>query len=135
MNHSLLTQKLKHYGIKGKTNAWIKDFLKDRLQAVVVEGVTSGDMSVRTGVPQGSVLGPSLFLIYINDLLSRVSSVSRLIFADDTFLHNKMKENTDRLKLQEDLANLESWESEWEMKFHPDKCYFLPIPRSQKHLK
>ena len=131
VNHSLLTQKLKHYGIKGKTNAWIKDFLKDRLQAVVVEGVTSGDMSVRSGVPQGSVLGPSLFLIYINDLPSRVSSVSRL-FADDTLLHNKIKENTDRLKLQEDLANLESWESEWEMKFHPDKCNVLPISRSRK---
>ena len=117
--------------IKGKTNIWIQNFLKDRLQAVVVEGEVSSDVKVKSGVPQGSVLGPSLFLIYINDLPSRVSSMSRL-FADDTLLHNKTSENSGRQTMQQDLKNLESWENQWEMKFHPDKCNVLPITRNRK---
>ena len=131
VNHSLLIHKLSHYGVKGCTNAWIASFLRDRTQAVVVEGSVSSDVRVRSGVPQGSVLGPSLFLIYINDLPGRVSSVSRL-FADDTLLHNLIKSQLDRDTMQNDLQNLQKWENEWEMKFHPDKCNVLPVHRSTK---
>ncbi|KAL8614200.1 hypothetical protein ACOMHN_026417 [Nucella lapillus] len=83
VNHSLLTHKLDHYGVRGDTNRWICNFLRDRKQAVVVEGSRSEFVQVKSGVSQGSVLGPCLFLAYINDLPSHVSSNARL-FADDT---------------------------------------------------
>ena len=105
--------------------------MKDRTQKVVVEGERSSSICVRSGVPQGSVLGPSLFLAYINDLPTRVSSVSRL-FADDTLIHRLMKSLRDQETIQQDLNNLEKWESEWEMDFHPKKCNVLPVNRSKR---
>jgi len=68
VSHSLLVHKLDHYGIRGKTNTWIQNFLSDRSQAVVVDGEKSSYIDVVSGVPQGSVLKPSLFLFYINDM-------------------------------------------------------------------
>ena len=68
VSHSLIIDRLKHYGITGKINEWITNFLSDRTQSVVVEGETSPSIPVESGVPQGSVLGTSLFLFYINDM-------------------------------------------------------------------
>ena len=78
VNHSLLCEKIKSYGITGKTNDWIKSFLSERKQKVVIDGESSETINVRSGVPQGSVLGPCLFLAYINNLPENVSSNSRL---------------------------------------------------------
>lgn len=121
VNHRLLTHKLTHYGVSGRTNIWIQNFLADRHQAVVVDGAKSSKIPVRSGVSQGSVLGPSLFLSYINDLPGRVSSNARL-FADDTALDRKIETAEDSKILQSYLLELEKWEKEWDMKFHPDKC-------------
>ena len=102
VNHSLLIHKIQSYGITGKSNKWIKDFLADRQQAVVVNGCKSNKIHVRSGVPQGSVLGPCLFLAYINDLPSRVKSNTRL-FADDTAVDRKIRSPADAKSLQADL--------------------------------
>ena len=84
VNHSLLTHKLQHYGIIGKSVRWIHNCLANRKQSVVIDGSTSDAVSVDSWVPQGSVLGPGLFLYYINDLQSRLTSTVRL-FVDDTW--------------------------------------------------
>ena len=130
VNHSLLVHKLAHYGITGRVNAWIQNFLKDRRQAVVVEGSKSEPTEVRSGVPQGSVLGPCLFLIYINDLPSYVQSNTRL-FADDTAVDRVIKSDEDRKALQQDLDSLARWEKQWDMEFHPGKCTVLSVTRSR----
>ncbi|KAK7087826.1 hypothetical protein V1264_021830 [Littorina saxatilis] len=102
VNHSLLVHKLHHYGIRNSTNSWISSFLHGRSQAVVVEGSRSTNIPVKSGVPQGSVLGPCLFLIYINDLAARVSSTTRL-FADDTIVYRLIAAASDHAALQSDL--------------------------------
>ena len=134
VNHSLLIHKLHSYGITGKSNRWIKDFLADRQQSVVVHGCKSSKIQVRSGVPQGSVLGPCLFLAYINDLPSRVKSNTRL-FADDTAVDRKIKSPNDAKSLQADLDALAKWEEEWDMSFHPDKCTVMHISRSRTKIE
>ena len=126
VSHCLLVHKLDHYGIRGKTNTWIQNFLKDRKQSVVVEGVTSEYISVQSGVPQGSVLGSSLFLYYINDMPDNIRSTVRL-FADDTIMYLTITSDVDAVHLQEDLDKLASWEQAWMMSFHPEKCNVLTV--------
>ena len=123
-NHSLLTHKLQTYGVLGQTNFWISNFLSDRRQSVVVDGFSSPFVSVRSGVPQGSVLGPSLFLAYINDLPDNLVKSTRL-FADDTTAYTGVRGDQDQVTLQEDLDRLADWESKWDMQFHPQKCNTL----------
>ncbi|CAH1245879.1 Hypp7594 [Branchiostoma lanceolatum] len=101
--------------------------------AVVVNGAQSSYVNVRSGVPQGTVLGPSLFLTYINDLPKKIFSPSHL-FADDTAVYRLIACPADPSKLQEDLDKLEDWEREWDMAFHPDKCIQLPLTRARKPL-
>ncbi|KAI8479428.1 hypothetical protein Bbelb_428470 [Branchiostoma belcheri] len=136
VSHSLLVHKLKYYrnGIDGKVNTWISEFLADRKQAVVVNGSRSEYVSVESGVPQGSVLGPSLFLLFINDLPVGLSSVSRL-FADDTACHDTIKTTHDQVRLQEDLNKLAEWEGRWKMSFHPQKCSIVHMTRKKKTLE
>ena len=78
---------LHYYGSRGEVNRWIGSFLINRRQAVVVEGVRSDFVSVKSGVPQGSVLGPCLFLVYISDLPERLTSLARLL-TDDAAVHS-----------------------------------------------
>jgi hypothetical protein len=90
----------------------------------VLDGVSSEAVSVNSGVPQGSVQVPGLFLFYVNDLQSRLTSKVRL-FADDTIVYLTIANEDDASILQEDLNKLGQWENEWCMKFHPDKCNVL----------
>ena len=131
VSHSLLTHKLNHYGITGELNRWIGSFLGGRRQAVVVEGEASSFVDVASGVPQGSVLGPCLFLLYINDLPKNLNSTARL-FADDTLCHTNICSNSDTEALQEDLAHLSAWEQTWCMEFHPDKCQALTVSKKRQ---
>jgi hypothetical protein len=105
-----LAIKLEHYGVRGQTLDWIKSFLKGRTQQVVVDGESSSAAPVTSGVPQGTVLGPLLFLVYINDLPSNVKSTTRL-FADDCLLYRTVKSEEDTNTIQSDLVNLQKWET------------------------
>ena len=105
----------------GHTNAWIKSFLTNRIQSVVLDGISSSSVHVTSGVPQGSVLGPCLFLFYINDIAQTLHSTTCL-FADDTMIYMAMKNESDAKLMQQDLDTLQDWEKRWMMEFHPDKC-------------
>ena len=131
MSHERLAAKLHHYGVRGPTLNWIKSFLAGRTQRVIVDGVASDTAPVTSGVPQGTVLGPLLFLIYINDLPSKVNSTARL-FANDCLLYRHIKTNEDTTSLQDDLSNLQDWERDWQMHFNPDKCEDIRITTKRK---
>ena len=122
--HQELLYKLSNYGVNIVTLSWLKSFLSNRKQRVVLEGVMSDQVPVSSGVPQGSVLGPILFLAYINDLPQYVKSKVRL-FADDTVIYLAIKSSVDCIQLQQDLLSLENWESDWKMEFNATKCNVL----------
>ena len=131
MPHDHLLAKLHHYGIRGETSAWIGSFLKNRTQSVLLEGERSALARVTSGVPQGSVLGPLLFLLYINDLPERVRS-QVCLFADDSTLYREIRSREDQMSLQQDLVELEKWEKEWQMSFNPSKCSLLRLSPTRK---
>ena len=134
VGHQRLIHKLDFYGIRGSTNQWIGSFLHDRKQTVVVDGESSSYVDVLSGVPQGSVLGPSLFLFYINDINENLQSTVRL-FADDTICYLAIKAVKDTHRLQEDLDKLAAWEQLWQMEFHPDKCEVIHITHKRSTIK
>ncbi len=128
LSHRKVVAKMKFYGVRGRTNTWIQSFLADRSQIVVLEGAQSYQANVKSGVPQGSVLGPCLFLFYINDLPNTLRSEVRL-FADDTVVYLSVAQQQDASILQQDLEKLEKWEKKWGMEFHPRKCQVLTFTR------
>ena len=110
------------------TLSWIESFLTGRKQHVLTEGAISSEAEVDSGVPQGTVMGPLLFLAFINDLPDVVSSPVRL-FADDCLIYRSIKSSRDTTTLQQDLTALETWERDWQMAFHPEKCTTIHITR------
>ena len=125
--HRRLLKKLNCYGIKGKVLKWIESFLADRSQVVKVNGCQSNITSVLSGIPQGSVLGPLLFVIYINDLPDCVSLSDIYLFADDTKLVKMIDSLEDSKMLQNDIDSLVQWSNKWLLKFHPNKCHVLTL--------
>ena len=126
--HELFKSKLFSYGIGGKTLKWIDSFLCFRQQRVVVNGVKSDWAPVLSGVPQGTVLGPLLFSLYINDISSDIESEIRL-FADDCVCYREIKDEEDTMKLQRDIDRLGSWARKWGMRFQPVKCNMMQLTR------
>ena len=122
--HQRLILKLKSHGMGNSIINWIEQWLTDRRQRVVVDGEVSSWKSVLSGVPQGSVLGPILFLVYIDDLEEGVTG-NILKFADDTKLFRKTKEIGDKKKLQDDIDKLVRWSEKWQMLFNFGKCKCL----------
>jgi len=130
--HNRLLYKLDHYGIRVSTHLCIKTILTNRTQEVMVDGCKSGQVYVSSGVPQGTVLVPLLFLLYINAMSSHISPGTSLKrFADDAMLYRKINNHTDQDNLQHDLDRLTDWEQTWEMTFNPSKCEIMHITRSK----
>ena len=119
--HQRLLIKLKLHGMGVNIVTWIQNWLTDRRQRVSVEGETSAWTAVHSGVPQGSVLGALLFLIYINDLEDGVAS-KILKFADDTKIFRIVQTRQECRTLQEDLNRSDQWSAKWQMLFNQSKC-------------
>jgi hypothetical protein len=129
--HRGLLYKLRVSGISGKLLAWFQDYLSGRKQSVVLSGVHSDTVEISAGVPQGSILGPLLFLVYINDIVSDISSPIRL-FADDTTLYIIVDNPLDAAnELNANLRKISSWADQWLVTFNPSKTESLIISRKR----
>jgi hypothetical protein len=134
--HDLLIHKLHHYGIDPDVMKLINAFLSDRTQEVIVEGKMSGATAVTSGVPQGSVLGPLMFLLYINEMPEYISNQSCVrLFADDAVIYREVNTESEAVCLQEDLNRLLQWEADWGMSFHPSKCQVIRVTNKKKEIE
>ena len=129
--HQRLLVKLRAYGVDGAVHGWIKDFLDRRNQRVCLLGTESAWARVKSGVPQGSVLGPVLFICYINDLVEQVSS-SIYMYADDTKIFRAVSGDTDTAQLQADLDAAVAWSLRWQLQFNETKCKVMEIAGKKK---
>ena len=133
VDHQRLLLKLHQLGINSRVITWVKSFLSNKSQSVVLDGEYSDSRPVLSGVPQGSVLGFCPFLMYINDMTDSIKSNIRL-FADDTIMYLTISTQDDCHTLQSDLTKLEAWENEWLMAFNPDKCEVIRITKKKTHI-
>lgn len=129
--HSKLLNVLSTYGIKNSVLKWLNSFLSNRIQRVKVNNSISHQVHVRSGVPQGSVLGPTLFLIFINDLINQVNHSEVLLFADDIKIFNISEHNA---FLQNDLNSIFSWSKKWQLPISLEKSNVLYLGnKNPKH--
>ncbi len=124
--------KVKQLGINGYAHNWIKNWLNNRKkQRVVINGTASDWAPVTSGVPQGSVLGPILFIICINDINVGLNNfISK--FSVDMKIGNSIVDDRDRLNLQEDLRKISQWSERWEICFIANKCHILHVSTRNK---
>lgn len=129
--HRGLLFKLRSIGISGSLLDWISDYLQDRIQRVCVKGSLSSWKKIFAGVPQGSILGPLLFLIFINDIVNNIGTNIRL-FADDTSLYHIVEDPLlAAIILNSALSNIFSWAKQWLVDFHPQKTESLVITKKR----
>ena len=131
VNHSKLIWKLRQYGIRGNVLFLILAFLGNRSQTVVIKGEESGSVPVSSGVPQGLVLGPIIFLVFINDFPEKLSSQLRL-FADDKAVYLTIGGLDDGTVLQNDMDKLSFWESQLDMDSNHSKCQVVRVTTAMK---
>ena len=123
---NLLLHKLQcRFGILNNELKWFTSYLQDRYQRVVLNGIESAWVTVTSGVPQGSILGPSLFIMYIDDLCDECKNSESLLFADDSKMFKAIKNIADCLNLQLDLDRIYNWTIKWKLDLHLDKCYTI----------
>ena len=130
VNHNLLINRLQKLGFSGNLLLWITDYLKDRSQRVVLDGSTSEWVPVTSGVPQGSILGPLLFLLFINDMPDCTEHSILSLFADDAKCSRIINNIEDCEQLQRDLNNLYEWSQDWKLNFNVLKCKVLSFTRN-----
>jgi hypothetical protein len=134
--HIRLCHKIKAHGIKGKILNWLTNFLENRTQSVTINNLSSNIKEVTSGIPQGSVLGPILFVLYINDISNGVDSFIK-VFADDTKIFRAVNMQTDNLLMQADLDRLLEWSNKWQLSFNIAKCkviHFGPNNNSANYI-
>ena len=133
--HKRLLIKLRYYGIVPPLLGWIEDYLTNRKQRVVINDTSSQWGNVTSGIPQGSVLGPILFVLYINDMPDNFQTYSPL-FADDTKLFEQITVNNTQkaVILQNDINYAQGWSNTWLMPFNYDKCTNLEIGIELEHI-
>ena len=125
--HRALLHKMSAIGIRGQLLDWFADYLTNRVQSVVLKGNKSAYLPVMAGVPQGSVLGPVLFLIYINDIVADIESTVKL-FADDTSMYLGLENTNIRTEvLNSDLDKISNWAAKWKIKFNQTKTELMTI--------
>ena len=129
VSHTALINKLQQYNIGGSLLQWFTSYLYDRQQRVTTLGATSSKKPVCSGVPQGSILGPILFLLYVNDLPDAVTNSTVACFADDTKIFRRIDSITDAMLLQDDINNLQSWSMSSGLVFNEGKCKSISITR------
>jgi hypothetical protein len=134
--HRRLIIKVEAKGISGNVSRWLEEWLKDRKQTVVVDGVESEESDVESGVPQGTVMGPPLFTVYIDDIDDFIKFIELLIkFADDNKGLKVIESPEDRDKLQETLDSLCEWARLWSMEFNVAKCKIMHVGRANPQYK
>ena len=131
--HKCPLKKLDHHGIHGQLIKWIESWVYRRTQTVVVNGSQSSPVTVTSGVPQGTVLGPLMFLLYINDIGLQITSELGL-FADDSILYGVVNNISSAKVLQSDLNKLVVWSEKWQMAFNASKCFLLRVTRSRDNV-
>ena len=132
VDHQIILEKLRLMGVKGKLLLWIKSFLLNRTQRVMVNGFLSEPANVISGVPQGSVLGPLLFLILISDIDKDVLQSFLSSFADDTRIGLSITSEEDAIQLQEDLKKVYLWAQQNNMSFNENKFELLRYGLNQQ---
>ena len=128
VNHQILLDKLEHYGIRGTALTWFKSYLSNRSQYVSVNGYSSNQLNVTCGVPQGPVLGPLLFLVYINDLPNSSSKLSFYLFADDANIYFESRSLSILQKVvNKELRNVKKWQDANKLALNIDKtnCFIF----------
>jgi hypothetical protein len=132
--HRGLLHKLKKVGIKGKLLAWLEHYLKKRRHRVVVNGQSSEDEEIDAGVPQGSILGPLLFILYMNDLVQELT-LNLKLYADDVTLYIAYDHPIEaKVAMEEDLQKILNWANKWYITFNPTKTDCLCITRKRDHI-
>ena len=134
VSHTALINKLRNYNIGGFLLQWFTSYLHDRQQRVTTLGATSSQKPVCSGVPQGSILGPILFLLYVNDLPDALTNSTVACFADDTKIFRRIDSINDAILLQDDLNNLESWSKTSGLMFNEEKCKSISITRRRQSI-
>ena len=131
VSHRHLLRKLHASGVRGKLHQWMAAYLAQRTQRVVVDGVMSQEARVLSGVTQGTVLGPPLFLTCINDNITNDTKGQIRLFADDALLYHPIKTEADGCASQGDLNSLHRWSKRWKMAFNITTCHVLHITRNR----
>ena len=131
--HDLILTKLKNqYGIDGRLLKFLKSYLQNRKQRVVLDNYTSDTIDVLSGVPQGSIIGPLLFVLFINDIYKSLNNSTNVaLYADDTKMWRQINSNKDCEILQKDINLLYEWCAQNKMKFHPEKCKVLTVSNNE----
>ena len=127
--HKRLGRKLESFGVNGPILQWLQNFLENRRQKVTVDGEESDWGEVRSGVPQGSVIGPTMFILYINDMPDVVESFIQL-FADDAKVFAEINNGDHNINLQRDIGALQDWANRWQLRFNAKKCKVMHLGHS-----